>query len=164
MYSIVAIKRQSMSAEQSTLRLLNSWKEIASYLGRGIRTVQRWEKMGLPVRRLGSGHRSPVVADARDLDRWIQAAQRHGFTTPQSAERILAGGALRDSVERAHGLQKNLITLCESQRSAVQQLAQTIAALEKSCQTNCSMPPHSLTIAKHDALADTPRTAVRRAS
>ncbi len=34
--------------------LLNSWKEIAAYMGRGVRTVQRWERdLALPVRRLG---------------------------------------------------------------------------------------------------------------
>jgi hypothetical protein len=33
---------------------LNGWKEIAAYLGRSVRTVQRWEKdFGLPVRRFG---------------------------------------------------------------------------------------------------------------
>ena len=32
---------------------LDSWKEIAAYLGRGVRTVQRWEREeGLPVHRL----------------------------------------------------------------------------------------------------------------
>jgi hypothetical protein len=32
---------------------LTNWKEIAQYLDKGIRTVQRWEQqMGLPVRRL----------------------------------------------------------------------------------------------------------------
>lgn len=32
--------------------VLNSWKEVATYLGRGIRTVQRWEReLGLPIRR-----------------------------------------------------------------------------------------------------------------
>jgi len=32
--------------------LLDSWKEIATYLGREVRTVQRWEKKeGLAVRR-----------------------------------------------------------------------------------------------------------------
>jgi len=31
---------------------LDSWKSIASYLGREVRTVQRWENTeGLPVRR-----------------------------------------------------------------------------------------------------------------
>jgi hypothetical protein len=30
--------------------LLNSWKEIAAYLNRGIRTVQRWEaELGMPA-------------------------------------------------------------------------------------------------------------------
>ena len=32
---------------------LDSWKVIAAYLGRGVRTVQRWERdEGLPVHRL----------------------------------------------------------------------------------------------------------------
>jgi hypothetical protein len=30
--------------------LLNGWKEIAGFFGRGVRTVQRWEQqLGLPV-------------------------------------------------------------------------------------------------------------------
>ena len=33
---------------------LNGWKEIAGFLGKGVRTVQRWEReLGLPVHRLG---------------------------------------------------------------------------------------------------------------
>ena len=35
---------------------LDSWKEIAAYLRKGLRTVQRWERTeGLPVRRLAQG-------------------------------------------------------------------------------------------------------------
>lgn len=35
---------------------LDSWKEIAVYLDRALRTVQRWEKdHGLPVHRHGNG-------------------------------------------------------------------------------------------------------------
>jgi len=43
--------------------VLNSWKEVSNYIGRGVRTVQRWEKdFGLPVRR-PSGHlRGSVIA------------------------------------------------------------------------------------------------------
>jgi phage terminase Nu1 subunit (DNA packaging protein) len=40
---------------------LNGWKEIANYLGRGVRTVQRWEEMGMPVRRPSKSSRSSVV-------------------------------------------------------------------------------------------------------
>ena len=31
--------------------ILTSWKEIASHLNYAVRTAQRWEQHGLPVRR-----------------------------------------------------------------------------------------------------------------
>src|SRR3954462_562372 len=47
---------------------LDSWKEIASYLGRGIRTVQRWEREeGLPVHRLAHEKRGSVYARREEL-------------------------------------------------------------------------------------------------
>jgi hypothetical protein len=53
---------------------LQSWKEIASELNRGVRTVQRWErKLGLPVRRMGSGSRCPVFAFKDELDSWLRS-------------------------------------------------------------------------------------------
>lgn len=52
--------------------VLSSWKEIAIYLGRGVRTVQRWERNAdLPVRRPNGSNRGPVLAIPRELDRWI---------------------------------------------------------------------------------------------
>jgi hypothetical protein len=52
---------------------LNSWKEIASYLGRGVRTVQSWElELNLPVYRVGSTNRSPVFAFRSELDGWLR--------------------------------------------------------------------------------------------
>jgi len=54
---------------------LDSWKEIASYLKKEVRTVQRWEKsMGLPVRRLARG-KGTVFAYKSDLDAWLQEGQ-----------------------------------------------------------------------------------------
>jgi hypothetical protein len=50
---------------------LDSWKEIAAYLGRNERTVRRWEEReGLPVRRLVHEKRSSVYAYKRELDDW----------------------------------------------------------------------------------------------
>lgn len=52
---------------------LETWGEIAGYLGREIRTVQRWEKtMGLPVRRLAAGpdKLSRVFALKHEVDAW----------------------------------------------------------------------------------------------
>jgi len=52
-------------------RRLESWGEIASYLRREIRTVQRWEKtLGLPIHRLRVGKQSSVYAYPSELDKW----------------------------------------------------------------------------------------------
>lgn len=51
--------------------ILTSWKEIAAHLRRGVRTAQRWERAGLPVKRVTKGSRAPVVADSEDIDAWL---------------------------------------------------------------------------------------------
>ena len=82
--------------------VLNSWKEVATYLGRGIRTVQRWEReLGLPIRRPRGKLRSPIIAFRPELDHWLQSAP----TAEQLArEDGLAkkDGPAKD--ERSHGL------------------------------------------------------------
>lgn len=54
--------------------LLNSWTEIANYLRRGTRTVQRWEvTSGLPVYRPRGKPRSGVSARKSELDLWMRS-------------------------------------------------------------------------------------------
>src|SRR5687767_5613687 len=49
---------------------LDSWKEIADYLKRGVRTAQRWEsEASLPVHRV-SPDRGVVFAYRSELDGW----------------------------------------------------------------------------------------------
>jgi TolB-like protein len=63
--------------EHSDAGRLDSWKEIASYLRRGTRTVQRWERTeGLPVRRLQHEKLGSVYAFKQELDSWF--ARRDG--------------------------------------------------------------------------------------
>jgi hypothetical protein len=51
-------------------RELSSWKEIAAYLGVGLRTAQIWEQeRALPVHRLPGG-RGRVLANVAELDAW----------------------------------------------------------------------------------------------
>lgn len=58
---------------QGKERRLESWGEIAAYLRREIRTVQRWEKtLGLPVHRLLVGKQSSVYAYPSELDKWYR--------------------------------------------------------------------------------------------
>ena len=54
-------------------QLLSGWKQIANYMHQGVRTVQRWELIGLPVRRVRNNGRSPVIAFAEDLDLWARS-------------------------------------------------------------------------------------------
>jgi TolB-like protein/tetratricopeptide (TPR) repeat protein len=51
---------------------LQSWKEIAAYLRRGVRTVRRWEKEeGLPVHRHVHKKLGTVYAHRAELDVWV---------------------------------------------------------------------------------------------
>jgi hypothetical protein len=53
--------------------ILNSWKEIADYMGRGVRTVQRYERdLRLPVHRPAGKGRSAVLAFADEIDHWMR--------------------------------------------------------------------------------------------
>ena len=53
---------------------LDSWKEIAAYLNREVRTVQRWEKReGLPVHRQIHEKLGTVYAYESEIDAWWRA-------------------------------------------------------------------------------------------
>jgi TolB-like protein/Flp pilus assembly protein TadD len=55
-------------------RRLDSWKEIASYLGRSEKTLRRWEENeGLPVHRLLHERRGSVYAYSRELQIWLKS-------------------------------------------------------------------------------------------
>lgn len=130
-----------VSSVNSRPPVLNSWKEIASYLGRGVRTVQRYEReLDLPVRRLKGKSHASVVAWPRDLDAWLQHVaideaasplKPKNFTVSSLAMLVAANQELRHQAhqlrvtnERAlHDLVATLsmmmqkIELCKSQRA-----------------------------------------------
>jgi len=55
---------------------LDSWKEIAAYLKRGARTVQRWEReQGLPVHRLIHDKLGSIYAYRSELDAWWRSRE-----------------------------------------------------------------------------------------
>jgi len=56
---------------------LDSWKEIAAYLSRGVRTVRRWEREeGLPVHRHVHRVLGSVYAYKSEIESWRQAGRR----------------------------------------------------------------------------------------
>ncbi|HEX6324515.1 MAG TPA: tetratricopeptide repeat protein [Vicinamibacterales bacterium] len=55
---------------------LDSWKEIAGYLGRSVRTVRRWEAEGLPVHRHMHQALGSVYAYKSEVDAWRRSPAR----------------------------------------------------------------------------------------
>ncbi|HVR31001.1 MAG TPA: tetratricopeptide repeat protein [Thermoanaerobaculia bacterium] len=72
-----------MPTQPATDRL-DSWKEIARYLQRSVRTVQRWERdEGLPVRRHRHRTGDSVYAVAGEIDQWRERrADSRGRSEP----------------------------------------------------------------------------------
>jgi hypothetical protein len=51
--------------------ILESWKEIAAFLGRDVRTARRWEKtLDLPVHRFQRGKLDSIFAYRNELEAW----------------------------------------------------------------------------------------------
>ena len=68
---------------------LESWKEIAVYLRRGVRTVRRWEKEeGLPVHRQAHKKLGTVYAHRSELDAWREGRRA---TAPETTRTVLVG-------------------------------------------------------------------------
>ena len=66
---------------------LDSWKEIAAYLGREVRTVQGWEKTeALPIHRHQHARQGTVYAFRSELDAWKQARK----SVPEAAHEVEA--------------------------------------------------------------------------
>jgi TolB-like protein len=72
---------------------LESWKEIAAYLNRGVRTVRRWEaEEGLPVHRHVHRTLGSVYAYKSEIDTWRQTRSGRP-TAPTAAEGHRSGAA-----------------------------------------------------------------------
>jgi CheY-like chemotaxis protein len=55
--------------------VLTSWRQVAEYLGKAVRTVQRWERnFGLPVRRSDGAAKQSVVAYPEELQEWLRTS------------------------------------------------------------------------------------------
>jgi hypothetical protein len=71
--------------------VLDGWKSISDYLGKSIRTAQRWRQdFGMPVHRLGGREGENVYAFRSELDAWRREASRlsgFGAAVAEAADR-----------------------------------------------------------------------------
>jgi hypothetical protein len=78
--------------------ILNGWKEIAGYVGRDTRTVERWEKLrGLPVRRVPGAGRATVYALITELDEWLENSKPNGADLAANSPAIDSSSGMTSS-------------------------------------------------------------------
>jgi hypothetical protein len=116
-----------LSPDLSSRRVLNSWKEIAIYVNRGVRTLQRWEReLGFPVRRPRGKSRSAVIAFTDEIDNWLRAASCGTSRRGRSQEAInelhrrhneLTAATLK-LVQHAHQVYTNVEVALERYRAS----------------------------------------------
>jgi eukaryotic-like serine/threonine-protein kinase len=107
---------------------LDSWKEIASYVGRDVRTVQRWERLeGLPIHRHHHAKLGSVYAYRQEIDRWrdqrsVASSKRAKHRIAPEAKGIVVVPFVNLSPDRTHdyisdGLNDEIITDLSKVRS-----------------------------------------------
>lgn len=126
-----------------TGQVLTSWKEIAAYMGKGVRTVQRWEsEMELPVRRPGAD-RHIVLAFPQELDAWArrklevppqpkttskEMQEQHTHAQLQRMRNLVR--IMMDRLETNRAYAEKLRQQCESSRFAAKQRKSKITGFE----------------------------------
>jgi hypothetical protein len=107
--------------------VLGSWKEIANYLGKGVRTVQRWERhSGLPVHRPSGSNKGVVLAFPAELERWARRQDIRSAVFPT-----------RLTIQRNTALSTELVSHTRALRESTEELMKSCAHfLELSRQRN----------------------------
>jgi TolB-like protein len=86
--------RSVLAVVQAKIQL-NSWKEIAGYLGTSVRTVQRWERIeGLPVHRHRHERVGTVYAYGPEVDDWLKGRRTpdKGLRPRDDSSPVVRGG------------------------------------------------------------------------
>ena len=105
------------------------WKEVAAYLGKGVRTVQRWEReLSLPVRRPYGVEKHVIVALPEELDEWVHTRMRPrqeqgGVTSPEAH-------ASMQSMQSVQRLQRLMSLMLERAEVMNRRCAELIAHTE----------------------------------
>ena len=113
--------------------VLNSWKEIATYLGRGVRTVQRWEHdLAMPVRRPRAKSRSAVLALPEEIDAWLRTAPSHELDHVPTTTKVHDKVILAETIAAAEDLRHQCKTLRTEHHRALAHLMENLRSLNES--------------------------------
>jgi hypothetical protein len=130
--------RAAVKAKQnfssSRPQFLSGWKEIANYLGKGVRTVQRYEReFGLPVRRPAGKPWGSVVATKAELDAWVMASPiREAFHLSRSIATLdnPTAAAIKKGLETMVALRDQMLALRAEVKASVRSLRTSVHDLQ----------------------------------
>lgn len=124
--------------------VLSGWKEIATHLGKGVRTVQRYERdLGLPVRRPAGHAAGSVVAMKSELEAWVYATPvRAAFRSTPLAPKTgpTEWGELMQNLQKMRELRNEMRALRSDLRSSLATLRANIPVLQKWTNTGGQTP------------------------
>ncbi len=101
-----AVNRVPLPLPAESSDRLTGWRDVATHVGKSIRTAQRWEKIfNLPVHRITTPNGEVVYAFRTELDAWLRTrepkvATEQNFAAPGGVSRagrgrlLLAGSAI----------------------------------------------------------------------
>src|SRR5438045_8771098 len=122
------MKSKGPSSERP--QFLSGWKDIANYLEKGVRTVQRYEReLGLPVRRPAGKPTGSVVATRAELDAWVAASPiREAFqlTTPGSKASAGTAESMRARLVEIARSREQILGLRHDVRTSLEILRQSL--------------------------------------
>jgi hypothetical protein len=123
--------------------VLSGWKEIANHLGKGVRTVQRYEReLGLPVRHPAHKARGSVIATRAEIDAWVSARPLRDFlplrfqTSPSHQSTITS---LRENILLMQRLREETEALRAQLRGVIEALSTNI----RFAQSDAKGAPHN---------------------
>ncbi len=132
----IADTRMKQTSYTGDPAILSCWKDIARYLGKGVRTVQRWEReFDLPVRRpKGADRKSAVAADPRDLDAWLTSRwslRADNNKRSDGSDHHAITSEINRRIEAARSLRERHCILVRELSATMQMLSQNCQRLVK---------------------------------
>jgi hypothetical protein len=119
--------------ENERPQFLTGWKEIANYLGKGVRTVQRYEReLGLPVRRPAGKDKGSVIAVVAEIDGWVKASPIREVFQLRSATREYPSPAqiFKEGLSELATLREQMSMLRSEITDSVQRLQNSVQNLQ----------------------------------
>ena|SRR5215467_13562765 len=111
--------------------IMSGWKDIANYLGKGVRTAQRYESEGgLPVRRPAHKKAGSVLATKHELNAWMAGVPIRSSFALERTRRETSGAPVFQSLKRnfaeAVRLHEQMVRLRDDLHNSVETLRASI--------------------------------------